>query len=455
MSTRKRWISLIWVTLLLVGCSQVNAAEGQPAGLQPVTDAANRVIAEGSVVPARSGHLAFQIQGDVVAVLVETGQHVAEGESLIRLDRAELKLAVRRAEQDLLAQEAALQRLQKGSLDSVVDRADKAKGDQIAQAQVVLTIKRLRLEQARAKDPDLVVRAARARITQLEYQAAQMEAQDPEPAVTAAEVERERTRIALADTQDEYNKALDRPWEDQGIRDAWAKQLEQAQLNDRAAQANLQSAQNAQRAHALSLKALAAQIAEGQTGLAEAVTARDSYTLTLGILEAEVEAARLHLSALQADDNPYRDKATAEDLAQAEAMVAKARLAVEALRLQIEDGELCAPFAGTVVDVLVEPGDRIAPGEVVLILATLDRLEVHTTDLTELDVADVSVGQAAQVWVDALQARPLAGKVHEVALHGQDYRGDVVYTVIVVLEGDLDPALRWGMTTEVRIETDG
>jgi multidrug resistance efflux pump len=454
MNTKRRWINLVWVALLLLGCGRVDAAEKQAAVPQPVTGAANRVIAEGSVIPARAGYLAFQIPGQVVGVLVETGQQVAEGEPLIRLDRAELELAVQSAEQDVLAQEAALRRLQKGASDALIARADKANGDQVAQARVVLTVKRLQLQQARAADPDLAVRAAQARIAQLEYRAAQVAAQDPSPAVTAAEVERERARIALADTQDEYNKALDRPWEDQDIRDAWAKQLEQAQLNDKTAQANLQSAQNAQRAHALSLKVLAAQVTEAQTGLAQAAEARDTYSLTLAILEAEVEAAQLGLLALQANDNPYRDEATAEELAQAEVMVAKAGLALASLELQIEKGELCAPFAGAVVDILVEPGDLVVPGQVVLVLATLDQVEVHTTDLTELDVAGVAVGQTAQVRVDALPARPLQGRVHEIALHGQDYRGDVVYTVVIALEGDPDPALRWGMTTEVEIEKD-
>ena len=85
---------------------------------------------------------------------------------------------------------------------------------------------------------------------------------------------------------------------------------------------------------------------------------------------------------------------------------------------------------------------------------TLDQLEAHTTDLTELDVANVAVGQPAEVRVDALPGYAFAGEVDEIALQGQDYRGDVVYTVIVALDGAPDPALRWGMTAEVRIETD-
>lgn len=454
MNTGRRWIGLACTVLLLVGCSRVIADEGQNAVPQPVTADAGRVIAEGSVVPARHSRLAFPIAGEVVDVLVETGVQVAEGEPLVRLDRRELELAVQGAEQDVLAREAALRLLRRGAPDPVIARADKAMADQVAQAQVVLAVKRLQLERARATDPDLVVRAALARITQLERQRDHVAAQDPDPAVTAAEVDRERARVALEDTRDEYNKALDRPWEDQAIRDTWAKQLEQAQLNDRAAQAKLQSAQNARRAHAQSLRVLAAQAEEAQVGLAEAVNARDAYTLTLGILEAEVEAARLHLSALEADDNPYRDKPVAEELAQAEAMVTAARLALALLEVQIEDAELCAPFAGTVVDVLVDPGDQVAPGQVVLVLATMDRLEVHTADLTELHVAQVALGQEAQVRVDALPGRTLLGRVHEIALQGRDYRGDVVYAVTIALEGEPEPALRWGMTVEVQIETE-
>jgi hypothetical protein len=80
MSTRTRWIGLLWVALLLVGCSQVNAAGKRAPVPQPLTGATNQVIAEGCVVPARSGHLAFQIPGRVGRdVLVETGQHVAGG----------------------------------------------------------------------------------------------------------------------------------------------------------------------------------------------------------------------------------------------------------------------------------------------------------------------------------------------------------------------------------------
>jgi HlyD family secretion protein len=447
--------ALLLAALVLAGCGAAQPGQEQATvAPQPIIRADDRVIAEGSLQPARSALLAFQIPGTVDQVLVETGQQVAADALLIQLDRESLEISLRSAQQDVLSQEAALSRLNKGATEAVIDRADKANTDQIAQAEVALQTRRLQLEQAEENNPELNVQAAQARIDQLERQLVQTRAQDPSAAVTAAQVEVERTQINLDDVQDEYNKALDRPWEDQEIRDAWAKQLEQAQLNARAAQANLESALDARRAHALSLNVLAAQIEEAQVGLAQAEAARDSNDETLAILAAEVASAELNLAALKANDNPYRDPATAEEVAQAEALLAKTKLAVESLQLQLEDAELRAPFAGTVVDVLVDPGDTAALGQVVLVLATLDQLEAHTTDLTELDVARVAVGQPAEVRVDALPGDSFAGEVAEIALQGQDYRGDVVYRVIIALTEERDPALRWGMTAEVRIETD-
>jgi multidrug resistance efflux pump len=264
----------------------------------------------------------------------------------------------------------------------------------------------------------------------------------------------ERARIALADVQNEYSKALDRPWEDQAIRDSWADRLEQVQLDYKAAEAQLQSALDSQRAYQVGLNILAAQVEEAKTQLSQAVVERDTFTTTLEILAADVDASRLSLDALRTWDNPYRDEASAQAIAQAQALLAKTRIAVDRLKVQLEDAELVAPFDGTVVDVPVEVGDLVSPAQVAVSLAALDQLEVRTTDLTELDVAQVAVGQPVKITVDALPGAEFAGAVQEISLRGQDYRGDVVYEVTVSLDNDQETAaLRWGMTTMVEIET--
>jgi hypothetical protein len=57
------------------------------------------------------------------------------------------------------------------------------------------------------------------------------------------------------------------------------------------------------------------------------------------------------------------------------------------------------------------------------------------------------------VKVDALPDAPLSGHVARIDEQSEDYRGDVVYPVIVELDGDTT-ALRWGMTTMVEIEVE-
>jgi HlyD family secretion protein len=447
---------ILAVIVLTTGCNQAAAPTSSTSTDQApvIALASGTVVAEGVVEPARWSGLGFDISGEVTEVNIETGQSVQAGDLLARLDTDELELALQNARQDLLAQQAALDLLLEGARQEVIARADKDNADAIAQAEIALRARELQLERAGLDDPGTEVAAAEIRVKQLQAQLAQARAQDPSTEVAAAQVSLERSKIALDDAQDEYNKALDRPWEDQGIRDAWAKQLEQMQLNYRLAQAQLDGALKAQRAHTLSLAVLQAQVEEAQTRLEQARVAEQAYPVTLDTLAADVDAARASLEALRTWENPYRDPAREAEIDQARVGVRKAEIAVEQIALQLEDAELRAPFAGTAADVDVHVGDDVQPGQVLVVLATLEELEVHTTDLTELDVGRITLGNAVEVSVDALPGAKFAGVVSEIALQGQDYRGDVVYEVTVeFVEAGLPESLRWGMTTMVEIET--
>jgi multidrug efflux pump subunit AcrA (membrane-fusion protein) len=447
------------IVLLTAGCGGAAAPAAEPAAesegeqrtLPAVATARGKVIAEGRVEPERWSELSTIAGGEVMELPVQEGDTVTADALLLRVDIKELQNALQSARQDVVGQQAALAILRAGATEAQVARADKENADAIAQAEVALQAARLRLEQAQAEDPATAVEVAEARIRQLNRQLEQIRAQDPVSGVSAAQVVVERAQIALSDAENEYKKALDRPWEDQDIRDGWADQVVQMKLNLRSANAQLAGAREARTANARGLAVVEAQIEEAEIQLQDAQTAQAVYDLSLRTLAADVEAAQLNLEALRTWENPLRDPATEDEIAQAEASLKQAELAVSRLELQIEDAALRAPFAGTVVEVYPELADQVGTGNPVVVLATLDQLIVRTTDLTELDIMQIAAGQPVAVTVDALENRELAGTVSEIALRAGDYRGDVVYEVTVELS-DTDAPLRWGMTAMVEID---
>lgn len=454
---KARWVFVGLLALaaaaLVSGCAKAAAAEATQENEVPVVSPVDEgVIAEAVIEPARSAELLLDATGKVSQVLVAEGDEVAAGAPLVRLDTEELEISLQSAQQEVVAQRAALDQLRKGTSPTVIARADKENAEQIAQAEIALQMKQLQLEKAQTEDPAAGTSSARAKVEQLKLELERARAQDPAPDVKAAQVELERAGIALDEVRDEYTKALDRPWEDVKVRDALAKQLRQAELNYQLAQSGLDRALGARRANTIGFATLEIQLADAQEQLEQAVAAQQAYGVTLDTLAAEIEAARLNLESLRSWENPYQDKATEEEIAQAEARLRQAEMAVAKLELQAGDAELDAPFAGTVVDVRVEPGDLVNPGQVVVLLAALDQLQARTVDLTELDIARVSLGQPVAVRVDALPDRELAGTVSEIGLQGKDYRGDVVYDVkIELVDAEAPEVLRWGMTAMVEI----
>ena len=79
-------------------------------------------------------------------------------------------------------------------------------------------------------------------------------------------------------------------------------------------------------------------------------------------------------------------------------------------------------------------------------LGSAGRWAVETSDLVELDVVDVTVGQAVAVTLDALPGETLRGTVIDVSRVPELSRGDVVYRVRVALDDYPNLPLRWGMT---------
>lgn len=450
MNTKIAIAGILILTLVLAGC----ADKAEPTATPVVKSKFVQVVSvTGEVVPAAWATLSSKSGGTMLELLAEPGDRIAAGDLLARLDTTDLELALQVAQQNVAAQQALLDQLLNGASETIIARADRDSAYQLDQAEIALQLQQQQLEQAREQDLDNDVAIAQASVRQLEAQIAQAAATSPAPEVKMAQVELERAKIALDETQDEYNKALDRPWEDQEIRDGWAKQLKQVKLNYESAQAQLDRSLNAQRAHGLGQNALSAQLEAATAALAKAEHARTTYALTLGILETEITSTQAQIAYLESWDNPYRDPTSADEIAQVKALLRQAELAVAQVKQQIGDADLRAPFGGTVGAVYTRVGERVSPGQPLVILGDLTTLRVETTDLDEIDIANVALDQRATLTFDAFPDQLFAGHVIRISPMAESGTGGVHYTVVIELDA-LDDGVKWGMTAFVDIETE-
>jgi multidrug efflux pump subunit AcrA (membrane-fusion protein) len=164
----------------------------------------------------------------------------------------------------------------------------------------------------------------------------------------------------------------------------------------------------------------------------------------VAVAEAGLQEAEWYLAAVRGEPVPKEASgASLARLQNAQGDLTAAQAAYAASRLT-------SPFAGTVAALKATVGDFVSPGTIVAIVADLTRLRVETTDLSELDVAAVSVGQECTISIEAL-GEDAPGHVVSLSPLPTILGGDVVYAATV--EFDSIPAgLRPGMTAEVRFE---
>lgn len=119
------------------------------------------------------------------------------------------------------------------------------------------------------------------------------------------------------------------------------------------------------------------------------------------------------------------------------------------LRAKLANAETRAPFSGVVTRLDLKAGEFASAGTPVITLADMSSWVVKTTDLTEIDVVNVKEGQSVVVTLDALPGVELSGHVLSVAQNYAEKQGDIVYEATILLT-ETDPAMRWGMTAEVK-----
>lgn len=141
--------------------------------------------------------------------------------------------------------------------------------------------------------------------------------------------------------------------------------------------------------------------------------------------------------------------ATGLQIEQASLSVKQAQTALDRAELRLTQTELRAPFTGLVGSVGVKVGEPAAASTPAVVL--LDTTDFHL-DVTvdEVDVAQLTTGQAVSITVDALPGVRLTGHVERIAPTATAAGGLVSYTVRLALD-ESAPDLRAGMSATAEI----
>jgi multidrug efflux pump subunit AcrA (membrane-fusion protein) len=223
--------------------------------------------------------------------------------------------------------------------------------------------------------------------------------------LTAAELQLQSAREAEQRALNEYNKALDRAWESADAVEGYRLEYVAAQRRREIAESDLTAAQNQR-------WAAGEEVAARQVDL-------ERTEADLTFYEARGVDPLLTLSVSEAED---------------------------ALAATV----LTAPFDGVVLEVFANPGEALAAGQPLLLLADLEAVEVQTRVIEE-DLPLVAVGQPAELYFDAQPDVAARGRVDRVVprrIAGEDRP---LYTVFLTLLDAPPPGVYPGMTVDASI----
>jgi RND family efflux transporter MFP subunit len=169
---------------------------------------------------------------------------------------------------------------------------------------------------------------------------------------------------------------------------------------------------------------------------------------------AEVDLAQLQVEQLPSDASPGEIESAQANLRVAQAQLELARTRLSEAQTALLQTEVRAPFAGTIAEVDVETGEQAIAGQTVVTIGDISGWLIETTDLTELEVVRLAVGDRATVTFDALPDLTIEGTVDRIQVRGASDDGGVVFAV-AIRPDDHHAELRWGMSATVRIKPSG
>ncbi len=396
--------------------------------IRPADTAVDSVTAAGNIELVDTTQVVAQVDGYVEEVLVEVGDVISDGDLLVALERGDLRRVVDQASINLTTAELQLENLLADASAAEVAAAEadlKSAQESLAEVQNgasagALAAARSNAGSAWARYNDLLDGASENERIQL-----------------AAAVE--NAQVSMQEAQTEYDKVAWR--EDVGMT-RQAAQLQQSTISYESALAAYEEA------------VAPASTADLQSALSQAQTAQQQLDdLLAGPTAVNIAAAEAQVAAAQSRLDTLVRGADETDVELAQLSIEQAKLTLLEARIDLVNAELAAPVAGTVLRVNVDESDRISAGAVAITIADLSQLQL-TIDVAEVDIPKVSVGQLADVTIDAFPDTVFAGMISGIEPSSNAQEGVIDYPVTVRLIDEALTHVRPGMTAVATLRSE-
>jgi len=405
--------------------------------IRALTANGNGTLQASGTIEAVSVDISPELAGKVAEVLVDEGQPVKKGDTLLRLDDS------------LLAAQRAV-------ADASVDSAKSA----LAAAQ---TNYELALQNALSIEQDSNTSAWRFSAPDEFNQPAWYFEQSAQ--IASAQVEADAAQKALAEAQSNLEQVI----HDLNNADFLAAE---SRLAD--ARAAFLVAKDVKTSADFAAEGGALQKAADEAynaALAELNAAQSSYNKLLDskarlnvlyargrliVAQQRFDAAHARLLALQTGADSPAVVIAHKSLDQAHAAVQQAQANLALLDAQVSKLTVASPLDATILTRNVEPGEFVQPGATVLVMADLDQLTI-TVYVPEDRIGEISVNQQAEVTVDSFPGVTFSAQVLHIADQAEftprnvqtvEGRSSTVYAVKLAVS-DPQGKLKPGMPADV------
>lgn len=402
----------------------------------------DEVSVTGMTKASQNVALAFERGGTVFRIGAKIGERVGVGQTLIALEASELAAGVREAEANLAIQEVKLAELNRGSRpeEILITEAKQANALQALTDAERALFDAIRDGYAKADD------AVRNKADQLFNNP-----QSQTPSLI----------FSINDTM-LMEDVLYRRMSVEALFTVWRTSLELPGI----------SATDAARAGAENLSVIALFLEKTSLATSNMVGTRSVAQTTIDGWRSTVSTARTAVSNAISSLTAAREKfaganaaltianrelslaragATPEARRAQELTVQQTKARLDATRAQLSKTVLRAPFAGTVTAQEAAVGEIVSANAPVVSLMTLQNFEIET-NIPEVDIGNISVGNSARVSFDALPNESFNATVLLINPAETVIDGVVTFKVTLALASSSD-RMKSGLTANVAIVT--